>query len=133
MKQTVAFDFDGVIHKYSQGWKDGSIYDELNLELIKYMISLLDKYHVIIYSTRNAQQIVKELNKLKLCKFRTFNGIFWNSDKVIGVTNVKPAAILYVDDRAFEYIPNLATNLNILMLNARLESMNETNNSVSNK
>lgn len=29
-KKTIVFDFDGVIHKGYKGWKDGSIYGEID-------------------------------------------------------------------------------------------------------
>ena len=121
MRKTVAFDFDGVIHKYSKGWQDGSIYDSINMKLLEFIKELLNTYNVVIYSTRDPEQITNHLNELHFIKFETFNSIFWNKENVVGVTNTKPAAILYIDDRAFEYIPELDTDLNIAMIKTRLE------------
>ena len=101
MKKTVAFDFDGVIHKYSKGWQDGSIYDTIDFELLGFMKELLKKYNVVIYSTRDPEQITNYLNELGVMKFETFNSTFWDKKNVVGVTNTKPAAVLYIDDRAF--------------------------------
>jgi hydroxymethylpyrimidine pyrophosphatase-like HAD family hydrolase len=121
MRKTIAFDFDGVIHKYSKGWQDGSIYDTIDFELLSFMKELLKKYNVVIYSTRDPEQITNYLNELGVMKFETFNSTFWNKKNVVGVTNTKPAAVLYIDDRAFEYIPGFSTDLNIAMIKTRLE------------
>lgn len=57
---TVAFDFDGVIHKYSKGWQDGSIYDEISIDWVKVVNHLLDeKHNVFILTTRPKRQIYK--------------------------------------------------------------------------
>ena len=50
MRKTIAFDFDGVIHKYSKGWQDGSIYDEPVVG-IKEVINELHKtyYDFLLY------------------------------------------------------------------------------------
>ena len=108
-KKTIVFDFDGVIHIGYKGWKDGSIYGEIDTNLIDYIKELMRYYYIVISSNRPAKQIVKHMNKLNLgVKFEIFNkdlkdNMYWNKDNVVGVTNEKAVGILYVDDRAFRY------------------------------
>lgn len=40
-KKTLVFDFDGVIHKGYNGWKDGSIYGEIDFSLLAYIKELM--------------------------------------------------------------------------------------------
>ena len=127
--KTIAFDFDGVIHKYSRGWLDGSIYNDINIEVLLYMKELLKKYSVVIYSTRNPKQIIERLNKISIgLKYEECKDIFWNKLNVIGVSNKKPTAILYIDDRGYRYIPELSTELNIKMIDNVLRNLENIDN-----
>jgi hypothetical protein len=49
----ILVDFDGVIHRYSKGWADGSIYDDPVEGVQEYLQKFIDQgYEVMIYSTR---------------------------------------------------------------------------------
>lgn len=108
-KKTIVFDFDGVIHKGYKGWRDGSIYGEIDNELLDYVKELMEDYFIIISSNRPAEQIVNRLNEeRKDMQFEIFkkdmkDHMYWNKDNIVGVTNEKAVGILYVDDRGFRY------------------------------
>ena len=109
-KKTIVFDFDGVIHKGYNGWKDGSIYGEIDYDLLWYIKDLMKDYYIVISSNRPAKQIVEFLNKdaNNPLDFEVFNkdmegNLYWNKDCVVGVTNEKAVGIIYIDDRGYRY------------------------------
>ena len=108
-KKTLVFDFDGVIHKGYEGWKDGSIYGKIDLALLDYIKKLMKDYYIVISSNRPAIQIVDYMASLDCgIEFEVFekdfkDNMYWNKDNVIGVTNEKAVGILYIDDRGYRY------------------------------
>ncbi len=61
--QTVAVDFDGVIHAYSKGWQDGSIYDEPIPGAVESIRSLQQRYAVFIFTSREPEQVMPWLEQ----------------------------------------------------------------------
>lgn len=126
-KKTIVFDFDGVIHDYKEGWKDGSIYGKINLDVLVLMEKLLKNYTICISSTRSAEQIYNHMTKfanIHRLKFELMENkvpCFWNKEGVIGITNMKPAGVIYIDDRALHFDINnecpfdLCTKINTII------------------
>lgn len=99
----VLVDFDGVIHAYSKGWADGTTYDGPipgAREALESMVA--DGYEVVIFSTRDADQITAWLAKWGFPPYR--------------VTNVKEPAVAQIDDRAIRFAdwPQAAADLRTL-------------------
>jgi len=100
---TVAIDFDGVLHRYSEGWKDGQIYDEPvegSREALQAMKDL--GWKIYIFSTRSNKLYHKDQEKAHDQAMKTWlehHGIpydrLWNFGK--------PMADVYIDDRALTF------------------------------
>ena len=96
----IGVDFDGVIHKCSKGYYDGTIYDEPIEGSYDALKALSEKYTVIIYTCKakpdrglvngkTGTQLVWEwLEKHNMSKF------------VSKVTSEKPRAVAYIDDKS---------------------------------
>jgi hypothetical protein len=103
--QTVAVDFDGVIHAYSKGWRDGTIYDGPVEGALDALRTLMGRYAVVVHTARDPAPVVKWLTGFGF-NAEYFPGEqprFWSCQTSILVTNRKPLAVAYIDDRAIRF------------------------------
>ena len=114
---TFGIDFDGVIHKYSRGWQDGSIYDPPMDGAIEGLRSLMLDEAVFIFTSRDPDQVARWLAKYGFDVAADIGPkpgrAFWNERGVLLVTNRKLPATHYLDDRAVPFTswPQALTDL----------------------
>jgi hypothetical protein len=109
--QTIAIDFDGVIHKYSKGWNGGVIYDDPVEGAVEAYYELIKNYNVVIFTAREDTDAVKKWME-KHFDFEKNLGHFYEPI----VTNIKPPAIAYIDDRGITFTDWVSTlkELNVI-------------------
>ena len=96
-KYTVAVDFDGVLARYD-GWKGEDVLGEPLEGAMDFLRALATEYDIVIHSTRDSVAIRQWIQKYGLdedgdCDFQL--------DASIEISQEKPLALLYIDDRAF--------------------------------
>ena len=84
MKSVICIDFDGVLNNYTH-------YDENDLFTPRegardFLIALSEKYYVVVLTARNTHRVHEWLLRYDMPFYE--------------VTNVKPPAVAYIDDRA---------------------------------
>jgi hypothetical protein len=104
----VAVDFDGVLHAYSEGFKDGEIYDDPVPGAAEAMQKLLDAgLEVVIFSTRNHDRTVDGKSE----KNQRAEMEAWLDKHEIPYTRVhdepgKPLCQLFIDDNCYRFEGN---------------------------
>lgn len=121
--RTVAVDFDGVIHAYSKGWQDGSIYDEPVEGAFDALRQLMRHHAVFVFTSREPEQVMPWLeghgfdvtidDRCGRCLGHTEDSCeachgsgrltFWNVRGQLLVTQCKLPAVAYLDDRAVHF------------------------------
>ena len=99
----IGIDFDGVIHKNSKGYHDGTIYDEPLQGVEEALKTLSEQYTLILFTT-------KAKPDRGLINGRTTIELMWEwlekynlSQYISKVTSEKPRAVVYIDDKGIRF------------------------------
>lgn len=91
-KPTIAIDFDGTIHTYDKGWHDGTCYGSPINGAKEFFKKYSKDYKITIFTCRQPIDDIKS--------WLTKHGLM---EYVWDVTNEKPKAKLYIDDRGYRF------------------------------
>jgi hypothetical protein len=103
----IGVDFDGVVHKNSKGFFDGTVYDEPVNGIIDLLEVLSKKYKLVLFSAkaREDRMLINGKTGIQLIDA-------WLIDNNLrhyftDITAEKPRALCYIDDKAVRF-----TNVN---------------------
>lgn len=117
MARTIAIDFDGVIHAYSKGWDDGSIYDPPLPGAIEAIKSLQRQNNAVyVHTSRDPFQVAAWFYQYQVPTVTEFFRDFWSDTECVLVTQRKLPALAYIDDRAIRFIDWQQTLLDLVTL-----------------
>lgn len=103
-KLTLLVDFDGVLHSYKSGWKGAAnIPDPPVSGAIEWLLRMMTRYEVAIYSSRSKEEAGLNAMKEALTKWARDDGMMAGTAAAFVSALVfptqKPAAWLTIDDR----------------------------------
>lgn len=104
MAHTIAVDLDGVIHGYSKGWHDGTMYDAPIKGSHGALARLVSQGFRIVIVTARMNPTFPDVEKQQrmVIDWLAQHG-FQEDIHYHELTNNKPAAIAYIDDRAVAF------------------------------
>lgn len=103
--KTIAIDFDGTIYSYKSGWLGADKLPDPPVEGAKSALKELKNrgYRIVVFSHRATDSAGKEAIKKWLDE---------QSIKVNEVTDIKPSAEVYIDDRGLKFEGDWSKTLN---------------------
>lgn len=95
----ICVDFDGVIHSYEDGWKDGEIYGTVTEGFYPWLTKADKWFHIVIYSSRSSTPE----GIAAMAEFLARNAPPDMPMPAIGFADKKPPAFLTIDDRCVRF------------------------------
>lgn len=106
-KPILCLDFDGVIHRYSKGWQDGSIYDDAVPGFFEFAEAASEVFHLVVYSSRSKTEAGQMAMALWMtqqrAKWREAGGKSTTGSITFEYADEKPPAFVTIDDRAVTF------------------------------
>ena len=103
-KTNIGIDFDGVIHKNSKGYFDGTVYDTPIVGSKEAIKLISEKYDIIIFTAKAKpdRPLINGTTGVELV-WEWLN-LYGFSKYIKEVTSEKPRAVAYIDDKAIKFI-----------------------------
>lgn len=107
-KPILCIDFDGVVHRYSKGWQNGVIYDDVTDGFYEWAEQAAKQFKLVIYSSRSSTEEGRMAMGAWLIdqrrKWRAKGGMHETEAPLeFDFADQKPAAWLTIDDRCIRF------------------------------